>query len=77
MVPILRCPYALTCCVSRNPERPCHVCLGVKKVIYAALIGNSLIIEKTIDYLEDRIKQSYPNVQRVFTEVESGHSVRR
>ena len=34
-------------------------------------------IEKTIDYMEDRIKQSYPNVRRVFTEVESGYSVKR
>jgi len=34
-------------------------------------------IEKTIDYMEGRIKQSYPNVQRVFTEVESGYSLKR
>jgi divalent metal cation (Fe/Co/Zn/Cd) transporter len=34
-------------------------------------------IESTIDYMEDRIRQSYPSVKRIFTEVESSYSVRR
>jgi divalent metal cation (Fe/Co/Zn/Cd) transporter len=34
-------------------------------------------IEKTIDFMEDQIKQSYPNVKRVFTEVEAGYSLKR
>jgi cation diffusion facilitator family transporter len=33
-------------------------------------------IEKTIDYMEDRIKQSFPDIKRVFTEVESSYSHR-
>jgi len=34
-------------------------------------------IESTIDYMEDRIRQSYPGVKRIFTEVESRYSARR
>jgi cation diffusion facilitator family transporter len=34
-------------------------------------------IESTIDYMEDRIRQSYPGVKRIFTEVESRYSTRR
>jgi cation diffusion facilitator family transporter len=34
-------------------------------------------IETTIDYMEDRIRQSYPTVKRIFTEVESRSLGRR
>jgi len=34
-------------------------------------------IESTIDYMEDRIRQSYPGVKRIFTEIESRYSSRR
>jgi cation diffusion facilitator family transporter len=38
---------------------------------------NADTIESTIDYMEDRIRQSYPGVKRIFTEVESRYSTRR